>query len=163
VRYSVDGGQSWQVLGRDLTATSLTIDATRLPGSNAARVQVMVADGLDVATAEVSGLTIPRKAPIPTIHDPGAGSALPLGYAVLVRGEAEDLEEIDEAGYVWTSDRAGALGTGRRLWVSTLMEGAHRLTLTVTNRQGLSASATRDVTVSTSRQAWNRKTPWMAL
>jgi len=50
---------------------------------------------------------------------------------------------------VWTSSRDRALGTGGTLTRTTLSEGTHTITATVTDGAGLSASTSFTVTVGT--------------
>jgi hypothetical protein len=72
------------------------------------------------------------------LASPVDGDWLPAGEAVVFRGYATDLEDVvlDDAGYRWTSDVDGDLGSGPTLWGLPLSPGAHRITLTVTDRIG---------------------------
>ncbi len=51
---------------------------------------------------------------------------------------ADDLFDgkVNDAQYLWSSDRDGALGTGRILNTSTLTPGTHQISVKVTNSQG---------------------------
>ncbi len=66
-----------------------------------------------------------------------------MGSEVTLDASVEDLQdgELPDSSLVWTSDRAGVLGTGEIITVKNLAGGRHIITLTATNSHGLSASA----------------------
>lgn len=84
----------------------------------------------------------------PRITSP-RGSTFYVGQEITFRGWAQDRESGDLVGdaLVWRSDLVTAsLGTGR-LVKTTLPEGAHNITLTATDRDGFSSSASISLSV----------------
>jgi arylsulfatase A-like enzyme len=70
------------------------------------------------------------------------------GTAITFTGAATDLEDGDVSALLrWSSDRAGALGTGATLTTAALSIGAHTITAAVTDGAGASASASLQVQV----------------
>ncbi|MCI5224836.1 MAG: hypothetical protein D3924_19750, partial [Candidatus Electrothrix sp. AR4] len=59
VFYSIDGGTNWELLVTDLTEAKLIIPKSHLTGSNSARFQVQVSDGLNSISPE-AWLIVPR-------------------------------------------------------------------------------------------------------
>jgi hypothetical protein len=68
---------------------------------------------------------------------------------VAFEGVGEDLVDADlpDSAFAWASDRDGARGAGPRPAARSLSEGVHRITLTVTDSHGMSASTTAEITV----------------
>ncbi|NOX61829.1 MAG: hypothetical protein GXP42_07770, partial [Chloroflexi bacterium] len=144
VQYSIDGGQTWRTLLVDWPQTSAVIDLTELPGSTQALFRVIAGDGVWIASDESDGdVSVPFKAPVASIVAPFSGAFLAEDQNLLLRGEAWDPETPSppDAAFQWRSDRDGALGEGRSLLLSSLSTGMHIITLTVTDDQGLSGSA----------------------
>jgi len=150
VLYSTDGGRSWAATDVDLTdATSVSIDSADLPGGDLL-FRVLASDGLNTAeSATTAPVTVGDKAPMMHLASPVDGDWLPAGEAVVFRGYATDLEDIvlDDAAYRWTSDLDGDLGSGPTLWGLPLSAGAHRITLTVTDRAGNAVSENVAITI----------------
>lgn len=144
ITYSADGGATWIPIATDLTDTHYDLDVSRLPGGTTVLLRVGATDGLNT-TYDVSDapLSVGRKPPFPTILAPEFGAAIHPGANGWLEGRAYDLEDgiLGDTALRWTSNRDGALGTGR-LRITTLSPGAHTLTLTATDSNGASASAT---------------------
>ena len=87
--------------------------------------------------------------PTVTITSPANNATFTAGSAVGLAASASDTQDGTlTAAITWTSDRDGALGSGGSVTVSTLSVGTHLLTAAVTDSGGLTASATRTITVT---------------
>ncbi len=86
----------------------------------------------------------PNQAPDATISSPPDGGTSTVGEAVTFSGEANDLEDgpITGDALVWTSDLDGPIGTGAEFSRSDLSGGFHEITLTATDSEGASGTAT---------------------
>ena len=101
-----------------------------------------------IATAEKRIVVQNNPPRAPRITSP-AGSTFYVGQEITFRGWAQDRESGDLVGdaLVWRSSLVSApLGTGERI-KTTLPEGAHNITLTATDRDGFSSSASKSLTV----------------
>ena len=88
--------------------------------------------------------------PVLTRTAPSDGAMYAFGAPVTFSASAIDPLDGDvTARLVWTSSRDRALGTGGTLTRTTLSEGTHTITATVTDGAGLSASTSFTVTVGT--------------
>ncbi|HOU13211.1 MAG TPA: FG-GAP-like repeat-containing protein [Anaerolineae bacterium] len=143
VQYSPDDGANWYILRMDFPDTSYDVaeqDLRALPGSEHARIRVIVTDGVHVASDESdAAFTVTRKAPRAYIIAPDSGSEFAFGETVVLRGTTLDTEDgalSDTAPLTWTTPLSGTLGVGTELWVSGLVTGAHRITLIATDSDG---------------------------
>ncbi|MFQ5528520.1 MAG: M36 family metallopeptidase [Thermoanaerobaculia bacterium] len=101
------------------------------------------------STFPVNGFSLPAACqppvnapPTVTITAPADNSKFDLFFPVTFSGTANDPEDGDiSAGLAWTSDLDGAIGTGASFTTSSLSEGRHQITASVTDSGGLSASA----------------------
>jgi hypothetical protein len=85
-------------------------------------------------------------APTVTIDAPAPGASFASGATVAFSGSADDAEDGDlTASLAWSSDRDGSLGTGGDV-SSSLSDGAHTVTASVEDGEGLAGSA--QITVS---------------
>ncbi len=87
--------------------------------------------------------------PVATITSPAAGATIPEGTPIVLSGSATDPEQGQLPGTAlsWSSDRAGALGTGSQLTFTGAAQGTHVLLLTAVDSQGLAGYASRTITV----------------
>jgi hypothetical protein len=146
--YSSDAGQSYQLVD-ETTDTSDTIDFSALPGSNAAMIRVDVSDGINTGNATSPTFAIAKSLPSTiAINSPVTGSVLPAANPLVLSGVAYDTDDGVLAGTAikWTDDFEGALGTGSPLTV-TLKPGTHTITLTGTDSDGNSVTATTKITL----------------
>lgn len=88
-------------------------------------------------------------APQATISRPQDGTIWPDPTSVTLTGVGTDTEDgtLPPEALAWTSSLDGALGTGNQIDVP-LSTGAHTLTLTVTDSEGLTGSASVGITVT---------------
>ncbi|MBM4777499.1 MAG: PKD domain-containing protein [Archangiaceae bacterium] len=94
--------------------------------------------------------------PVVTISAPMNASVFDEGQPISLVGSATDLEDgvIGGGSLVWTSDRAGVLGSGPRVTFSNAALGAHRIVLTATDSSGRTGVAS--ITLSVVRPGTNR-------
>jgi hypothetical protein len=144
VQYSTDGGQSWNTIAVDLTEASLAIDSALLVGSDGALIKVLATDGVNTNEDQSDApFKVTKKAPIVTITAPVDGMVFPAGTPVPLEGSASDLEDGALSGdsLSWSSDKAGTLGTGRKVDTLNLSEGNHVITLTARDQDGQTSRA----------------------
>src|SRR5438067_2139176 len=93
-------------------------------------------------------LTVAAQAPTVSIAQPPTGASYFTGDAITLQASAHDSAGVDRsAAVVWSSTLAGPLGTGAVVPTS-LGQGTHTLTATVTDGQGLTGSSQISVTVT---------------
>ena len=87
--------------------------------------------------------------PTISVTSPANGLVVAAGTAVSLSGTANDTQDGNiTANIQWSSNLQGALGTGGSVNAATLAPGTHTITATVADSGGLTASATRSVTVN---------------
>lgn len=113
-------------------------------------VSVLVTDGKLNASRNwtVTVLNVNRK-PAAAISAPADGAKFVQGKAVLLDGsKSTDPDQAQPAlAYEWTSSLNGKLGTGAILNLTSLRKGTHNITLTVTDPDGGSSSASIMVSI----------------
>ena len=132
VRYTPDGGTTWQTLAVDLGATTVSVPRSQLIGSTTASVEVQTTDGLNVTTARSGTFTVAGSPPAVDISSPTDGEAFYSGVQqIVLEATAQDNEDgpLDQA-VTWTSDLDGQVFTGATgsIGADTLSEGTHVLT-----------------------------------
>lgn len=143
VLLSCDQGRTYSALAVGLRATTLALDPAPLCGG-VLTLRVDASDGFDMATAEVSKLLLAPNPPAVTVFTPRDGAAIPPATLVTLSSQAVDPQAgvLDGAALRWRSDRDGPLGSGPVIDTDRLSLGVHRITLTATDRDGLSSTAT---------------------
>lgn len=146
--YSPDGGTSWTEVGEQNNATAMSVDFDSLPGSSNALMQLLVSDGINTATVTSPVFSVNRKAPSVTIFGPDPGLAQPASDPVFLDGTAVDPEDgtLPDSSLQWSSSLQGTLGTGAQLTTS-LQPGSHTITLTATDSNGNTATASTNVLI----------------
>ncbi|NIM94581.1 MAG: hypothetical protein GTO18_12850 [Anaerolineales bacterium] len=150
LQYSTDGGDSWLPLVTDTEETSYELDLSKVAGSEQAKFRVTTSDGVNTSTDSTeSTLSIGRKPPQVSILNPIDDQTYPTGEQIIFEGSAVDLEDrvVESTAFQWSSDRDGAMGQGSRLYGVALSQGRHQITLTVTDQDGMSASAMISVVI----------------
>lgn len=91
-------------------------------------------------------------APVVTLMAPESGASFTAGTSIVFEGSATDAEDgaITGDALAWSSDLDGALGLGGRIETALVTEGTHTITLTATDAEGLSGSASLTVVVTPS-------------
>jgi hypothetical protein len=119
-----------------------------LAGGSEARFRVIASDGVNIGDDETDfPINVPDKAPTALILNPTTGAQALPGDLVVLMGAGNDFEDgtLPELSLAWSSDRQGALGTGESVATNTLQSGAHTITLTVTDSQGHTSTATANI------------------
>lgn len=86
----------------------------------------------------------PPQPPVASITQPLTDETFAFGEDVLFVGTGDDPDgpDLEDPAFAWQSDVDGPIGTGRQVTSNTLSLGDHLITLTVTDPQGLVATAT---------------------
>jgi len=147
VQWSRDGGATWETLDPEASDTSLAIDSDVLPATESGRLRVVASDGFLSAVDESDGdVVVPPKPPRARILAPTGTVPIVGARAAVLRGAAHDVEDgpLGDARLRWSSDLNGTLGTGGTLVLdgSVFVPGLHVLTLTATDSDGLTGTAT---------------------
>jgi hypothetical protein len=105
------------------------------------------ATGDDVISVGIDAL--PPQPPTATIIQPLADEVFAGGVPISFFGTGEDPDgaDLEESAFAWTSNLDGPLGSGPEI-SSLLSAGDHLVTLTVTDPQGLQATASVAITVT---------------
>jgi hypothetical protein len=149
IEYSPDGGSLWQIVAAQLTDTVYTIDPAYLPGTTQGKLRVRASDGLQTAESVSDGFfTVPSHAPTVQILSPQPGYQANWLHVDLV-GSAYDREDgpLPEAAFAWSVDGMPA-GQGSVVSIDPLGNGAHVISLTVTDSSGQIATAEVTVTMT---------------
>jgi hypothetical protein len=158
-RFSPDNGVHWQVLGDDLHGSRLEVNRKGLPGGKQCRVQVIATDGLHTASDVSEAFPIAESAPEAWIFFETAGGIrrdwvpvqyVPVAQDVFVRAVGYDAEDkaLSDSAFAWAvTGPSAATGTGRVLHLANLAPGTYVITLTATDSDGQTGSATAQLVV----------------
>lgn len=147
--YSNDGGTTWETLLTGLTDEQVELDTAQLPGGSA-QLRVLASDGF-LSGMDTSGtFTVPLHAPEASILLPEPDQVFFPTQQVTLQGSAYDLEDgsLEDPAFAWSSSLDGFLGTSATFNTAELTTGAHVITLTVTDSNGMSAVVQRNITVA---------------
>lgn len=149
VLYSPDQGATWLTLATSLTQTQYIVNSQELAGGNNAIIRVMASDGFNTQSVDSSPFEVARKKPQPFILSPATATEIAQGQPLTLDGDGYDLEDelLADEQFQWDSDRMGDLGKGRSVRVIFDALGVHQITLTVTDSDGNSATATLPISV----------------
>lgn len=151
LRYSVfysHDGDTWALLATGLTAKSYAVNVDALAGGTDARFRVVATDGVNTGDDETDfSISVPDKPPAALILSPADQAQVLPGDLVVLQGAGNDFEDgtLPGVSLVWSSDRQGTLGTGTSLPINNLQQGAHTITLTVTDSKSQTAQATVNI------------------
>jgi hypothetical protein len=144
VFYSPDDGQSWRLVATGLTEPSYHWDTSQVGGGQKARLMIIVTDGINTASDDSDGsFRIALKKPVARIASPADRATFQRPEAVLLLGRGFDPEDGELRGeaLVWSSDRDGPLGSGNHVVTPELSRGRHVITLTATDSDGTTSTA----------------------
>jgi hypothetical protein len=151
VLFSKDGGNTFTPLRTNITGTAVLLDGAELAGTSQGKIRVIVSDGVNTAQADSTGVfTTDNQSPSVQILSPNANATYALSQTVLLEGQATDAETdaLPETAYAWASDVQGGLGNGPSLSTDALVPGLHLISLSVTDANGATTTAVREVSVS---------------
>ncbi len=145
VLYSGDGGGSWKALATGVETTTITVDATLLPGSaGQSLVKVIASDGLNAASRQsAAGFTLPDRSPLAAIIFPDDGGVYSSTSILTLQGVVYDPEEgtLPAGVMSWTLSGTGPVGLGDKITLSGLASGTYTLTLTAVDSNDQAGSA----------------------
>ena len=151
LHYSTDGGESWVGVSGPIPTTTYTLQLANIAGSTNALLRVLATDGANEADDVSNGpFAVPTKDPSVLILSPDTNTKLRPGDMLVLEGMLVDLEDsatTEGITYTWTSNRDGLLGNEASVGAQLASPGFHTLTLTVTDRDGNSASKSVQVQV----------------
>jgi len=141
VQYSHDDGQTWTALTTDHpddggSTTTLTVDATTLPGSDAvvspgtSRIRVIATDGVRTGLALSNPFIVERRSPVAHISAPADGAIYYHGDGIVLRGRGFDAEDASPATASWFIDGKFS-ATGYDAVIPGLAPGTHVIELLV--------------------------------
>lgn len=139
IDYSLDDGTTWQTIAMPGSTTSFTFDASMLPGSAAARMRVVVSDGLQTARdTSDTPFTVADKPPEVFITSVEDGRRVRQGTPLILMAAGSDSEDgpIGPDAFRWTSDLDGELGRGGFVTPFDLSLGEHTLVLEASDSRG---------------------------
>ncbi len=125
--------------------TGGSFTTTLSDGSHTITASVTDTDG-NSASDSVS-ITVVNNPPSVSITSPADGASFDSGASVTFEGTASDTEDGDlTSDLSWTSDIDGAIGTGGS-FTTTLSDGSHTITASVTDSDGKSGESTISITI----------------
>ena len=139
---SIDGliGTGATFLKSDLSLGVHVITATATDNNNAVSTSAVT-----ITVTDVNGNT----PPVITIGPPADGASFVQGTLINFGASAIDSPDGDISAVIqWSSNAAGALGSGPSISTSALTIGTHRITAIATDSGGLVGSATIRVTIT---------------
>jgi Tol biopolymer transport system component len=152
--YSPDDGQTWLNVELDIITATYALDTFYLPGSDQARLRVIVSDGVNTGQAISEAFRVARKGPQAFILTPEDQVFYPWNEPIRLEGTAWDEEDglITGASLTWTDSISGSLGTGDVHYVAGLTVGWHTITLTATDSDNSVHTAV--VRIHVGNQVW---------
>ena len=150
IRYSNDGGATWQVVAANLRDAACQVRLRLMSGGDRCLLQVVASSGIRTSVAQTEPFASPLKLRTAFILSPERKTEVPVGGQVVLRGGAfsPDFGLGDMEDVVWNSNLDGLLGRGFELVADNLSSGFHTITLTVPDGVGGVATASVSLRVS---------------
>lgn len=132
--------------GQIAIGTSPTVDFL---ASGTHTITLIVTDSDGATGTDAITLTVGNTAPTATITGPSDAAIYTSGQLILFSGNGTDPEDGNLSGtaLVWTSNVDGYIGAGTNFSLSTLTVGTHLITLTVTDKNGLTDADSINITI----------------
>jgi hypothetical protein len=150
VLYSADGGTTWQPLVVDLGSTQVTLDTTYLPGSERAKIKVVVTDGVRTKSDQSDGVfQVDNKPPLVFLLNPRDGTSYHPGAMVVLQALATDPEDGPLPDEILTWSLPGGTrrqAAGNDVVLEGIPAGDHVIAVTARDEQGLETR--REITIS---------------
>lgn len=149
LRYSPDGGTSWQILALQLEGNSYTLDTSKIPGSGDGLIEIVANSTTDAATVQLNIGQIRNKVPAVAILDNNQ-TTFAVGETIVLFGAAVDFEDgsITEENLTWLSAGNEILGMGSQLIIPQgLPAGTHTIYLRAMDSNDNFAIASIEITV----------------
>ena len=142
ILHSADNGQTWSPVVMGITDTTFVLNTTTISGSVQARVRVLATDGVNTAQATSAAFSVARNGPQAAIVSLKEGDQYPATQPLHLEGMAWDPEDglLPSTNLTWTDSLSGVLGTGGSLYVSSLAQGIHTITLTARDGDGMTGA-----------------------
>jgi hypothetical protein len=136
--YSPDNGMTWIPIASQLSGDEYVIDTRTLPGSDSARMRVIVSDGFRTAEDDSDEpFAVEKRAPQVSITSPLMGYYYLAGQPITFQAEANDLEDavLPETAYAWFLN-GEVFGMGSHMEAS-LPPGDYEVTVLVQDSDGM--------------------------
>jgi len=147
--YSPDGGLTWHSIATKIDANQYEVDSLGLPGSDNARIRVLVSDGANTSHDDSDAtFTVLFKPPAVEVISPEDGGVFTSTRAVRLHGLGRNTfgNQLTADRFVWDID-GQFVGQGPKLDVN-LDEGVYEVTLKVTGMDESTTSKVVTITVS---------------
>ncbi len=146
VQYSPDNGVTWYTILTQYPWLAATVDTDILPGSDQALIRVLASDGFNTTLMTSDPFALTKHAPTPLIGGVTEGQRFPYTQTVSLLGLGLDAEDggvvADKLSWALSGPTA-VTGTGTQLDLTHLAPGSYTVSLTATDSDNQSGTATR--------------------
>jgi hypothetical protein len=150
VRFSSDGGKTFNRLSARLEQPEYAVDEAQLPGGDGWIFQVAATDGVNTTTVNSAPIDLPETPPRVEITSPPDGASLAQGESLLFSADLVAFigQRVGVKSVTWTSDRDGTLADRFTFETRQLSRGSHRISFDVVDSRGakLTSGIAIDVT-----------------
>jgi len=154
VRYSPDGGETWQIIAVGLTGNEFDLSRAQLPASENGLIELVAVDRTQSSTNRVTIGRVGDKAPYVGIML-DEDKNFYTGEPIILESIAMDMDDgtISDENLVWSTPKLGRLGTGSTLlYTGLLSPGSYTIQLTATDNGGNQTQDSVRITVGADGQ-----------